>query len=459
MLRRRGGTARETALDILMRIEQGGAYSNLELNRTLKTAGLAKADAGLVTELVYGTIQRRLTLDYWLAKFVARGLDKLQPWVLQLLRMSLYQLLYLDRIPPHAVVSEAVAIARRRGHPGVAGLVNGVLRSLANCRGELTLPDEADPAVRLALNHSFPEWLAARWIETYGEATAEAVMAALNERPKTSIRVNRLRTGRRAVLERLAASGYDAEPSPLSPAGIVVRRGGNLADTEGYRSGEWTVQDEAAMLCAEAAAPDPGMTVLDCCAAPGGKSTHLAELMGDVGTVWANDIHPHKERLIVDQAARLGLSAVRTSVCDAAELPRRHEPASMDVVLLDAPCSGLGVIRRKPEIRWTRSPSDIDELAAIQQRLLAAAAELVKPGGLLVYSTCTLEPRENEERIARFLAQRGDFAPDCDWPEHVLTALRDAGIPAPSPANGAVTLLPHYAGTDGFFIARLRKRR
>jgi 16S rRNA (cytosine967-C5)-methyltransferase len=458
MLTRRGASAREAALDMLLRVEREDAYSNIELNRTLGSAGLSRADAALATELVYGTIQRRLTLDYWLARFVARGLDKLQPWVLMLLRMSLYQLVYLDRIPPHAAVGEAVKIAKKRGHPGVVSLVNGVLRSLAGCRGELELPDDPDPVRRLSLKHSFPEWMAARWIETYGEETAEAVMAALNERPRACIRVNRLRGGRRSVLERLKAEGFDAKPSLLSPAGIVIRRGGNLADTDGYRNGEWTVQDEAAMLVAEACDPEPGMLVLDCCAAPGGKSTHLAELMGDVGVVLANDIHPHKERLIVEQAERLGLSSVRTSVCDAAELPRRIGAESMDVVLLDAPCSGFGVIRRKPEIRWTKQPADIDEIAAVQHRLLAAAAAIVKPGGLLVYSTCTFEPRENEEQIARFLASHAEFAPDPDWPQSMLDGFLAAGLSGPSPATGSVTLLPHVAGTDGFFIARLRKR-
>lgn len=458
MLARRGASAREAALDALLRIEAGGAYSNLELNRTIKEAGLSRADAALATELVYGTIQRRLTLDHWLSGFVARGLDKLQPWVLMLLRMSLYQLVWLDRIPPHAAVGEAVKIAKKRGHPGIVGLVNGVLRSLAGCRGELGLPDDPDPVRRLSVKHSFPEWMTARWIEIYGEETADRIMAALNERPRTTIRVNRLRAGRKSVLERLKAEGYDAKLSLITQAGIIIRRGGNLADTDGYRAGEWTVQDEAAMLVGEACDPEPGMQVLDCCAAPGGKSTHLAELMGDVGVVLANDIHAHKERLIVEQAQRLGLASVRTSVGDAADLPRRVGAGTMDVVLLDAPCSGFGVIRRKPEIRWTKSPADIDDIAAVQHRLLAAAAAVVKPGGLLVYSTCTFEPRENEEQVARFLASHPEYAPDVDWPRPMLEAFRSVGLPEPSPATGSVTLLPHMAGTDGFFIARLRRR-
>jgi len=450
-------TARDVALDVLLRVEQAGAFSNLQLNRALQDAALAKADAGLATEIVYGTIQRKLTLDYWLSRFVAKGLDKLQPWVHLLLRLSLYQIAYLDRIPPHAVVNEAVGIAKHRGHAGISGMVNGVLRAVLRRREELALPAEGSPAERLSLAHSYPEWLAQRWIDTYGLDTAEAMLAAGNEPPKSSIRVNRLRNGRAAVLEELKQGGYVAEPSPLSPAGIVVGRGGHLADSEAFRAGLWTVQDESSMLVAEACAPEPGMQVLDCCAAPGGKSTHLAELMGDSGTVWANDVHPHKERLIADQAARLGLACIRTSVTDAAELRRRHEPESMDVVLLDAPCSGFGVIRRKPEIKWTKSPRDVEEIAAVQHRLLSSVAELVKPGGLLVYSTCTIERRENEEQIERFLAGHPEFALDADWPAHALDALRQAGVIEADTFTGAVQLLPHHYGSDGFFIARMRK--
>ena len=451
-------TARDIALDVLLRVAKEGAYSNLQLNRALQDASLSKADVGLATEIVYGTIQRQRTLDYWLDRFVAKGLDKLQPWVHLLLRLSLYQIAYLDRIPPHAVVNEAVGIAKRRGHAGISGMVNGVLRAVIRRQEELTVPAEGSSSERLSLAHSYPEWLAARWIDTYGPETAAAMMEAGNEPPKSSIRVNRLKNGRTAMLERLKAEAYVAEPSPLSQAGIVVGRGGHLADSEGFRSGEWTVQDESSMLVAEVADPDPGMQVLDCCAAPGGKSTHLAELMGDQGIVWSNDIHPHKEKLIADQAARLSLSCIRTTVMDAAELHRLHPPESMDIVLLDAPCSGFGVVRRKPEIKWTKSPSDVDEIAAVQYRLLASAQGLVKPGGLLVYSTCTIERRENEEQIQRFLERHPDFVLDPEWPAHTLEALRQAGVIGADGFAGALQLLPQHFGSDGFFIARMRKR-
>jgi len=454
---RKPASARDIALDALMRVEEAGAYSNLQLNRSLQEAALSRADAGLATELVYGTIQRRLTLDYWLDKFVRGGSAKLQPWVRMLLRLSVYQLAFLNRIPARAAINEAVEIAKRRGHAGVSGMVNGVLRNIDRSRHELALPDDGDPVRRISLRHSYPEWLVTRWVDVYGEAAAEAICAAGNETPRASLRVNRLRADRETVLRALREAGYVAAPSAASPWGVIVERGGHLAEAEGFRQGLWSIQDESSMLVAEAAAPEPGMTVVDCCAAPGGKSAHLAEIMLGRGTVWANDVYPHKEQLIAGQAERLGLPNIRTETNDAAALDRVHGEATMDLVLLDAPCSGFGVIRRKPEIKWTKSPGDVEAIAALQSRLLDTAARLVKPGGTLVYSTCTIERAENENQIAAFLARHPVFERDADWPAEVLAPLRRAGA-ADGDFRGEVQLLPQHFGSDGFYIARLKRR-
>ncbi|MFX3633328.1 MAG: 16S rRNA (cytosine(967)-C(5))-methyltransferase RsmB [Candidatus Pristimantibacillus sp.] len=451
---------RELALDILVKISETGAYSNLQLNRTLQDAQLQRADAGLVTELVYGTIQRQLTLDYWLGKFAAKGLKKLEPWVHQLLRMSAYQLLYLDRIPAHAAVNEAVTIAKRRGHQGISGMVNGILRSVDRNRADLTIDaiHDKNPVVRISLRHSYPEWLVERWVQAYGVQTAEAICAAGNEPPHASVRVNRLRGTREEALKQLLSLGYDAEASAIAPAGIAVLRGGNLADTDGFREGLWTVQDESSMLVAEVVAPQPGMQVLDCCAAPGGKTTHMAELMDGKGRVWANDMHAHKRQLIESVAERLELSNIETMTEDAGKLIDRLAPESMDAVLLDAPCSGFGVIRRKPEIKWTKTAGDVVEIAGIQRRLLHAVADLVKPGGVLVYSTCTMEPTENEGQVAEFLENHPEFQLDSDWPESVIQSLKEAGVVDGS-FVGQAQLLPQHFDSDGFFIARMRKRQ
>ncbi|MCQ6560350.1 16S rRNA (cytosine(967)-C(5))-methyltransferase RsmB [Paenibacillus mendelii] len=451
-------TAREVALNTLVKVAASGAYSNLQLNSALQEAGLTRQDAGLATELVYGTIQQQRLLDYRLSGLVAKGLDKLNPWVLQLLRLSAYQLLCLDRIPAHAAVNEAVQIAKKRGHAGISGMVNGVLRNMERRLQELRGPvEENNPVIRIGVTYSYPDWLVKRWITAYGEAEAEAICASGNESPHPSMRVNRLRLSRDEALSRLAEAGYQAAPSSLAPAGIIVDGGGNLALMDNYAEGLWTMQDESSMLVAEVCAPEPGWKVLDCCAAPGGKSTHLAELMGDQGRVVANDVHPHKRQLIDEQARRLGLDAIITETGDAAELSGRFTAASFDLVLLDAPCSGFGVIRRKPEIKWTKTPEDVQSIAALQRRLLAEAAKLVRPGGTLVYSTCTIEREENEAQVAAFLRENPDFESDTQWPENVLQPLQKAGA-VNGQFQGYVQLLPHQFGSDGFFIAKFKHR-
>lgn len=456
---RKGGKPqgpREVAMKVLLKVEQNEAYSGLALNHALNDAELSKPDAGLATELVYGTIQRLNTIDYALSGRVKGWPDKVEPWVRLLLRLSYYQLRWLARVPAHAAVAEAVNIAKRRGHSGIAGLVNGVLRGILRDGVEPKLPQSLTAAQRISLVHSHPEWLVKRWIEAFGEETAEAMCAANNEPPRASARVNRLKTTRDELLAAMTEAGITVQPSPLTVQGIVAEKAGNLVHTDWFNNGSLSIQDESSMLVAAVANPAPGMQVLDCCAAPGGKSTHLAELVGNKGKVLANDVHFHKEELVRQQAERLGLTCVETMVADALDLPDRLHAGSFDVVLLDAPCSGLGVIRRKPEIKWNKSPEDIASLAALQHRLLDRVQSLVKPGGTLVYSTCTIAPEENERTIERFLRDNPSFKLDANWPEEVLAPLK-ASDNLPEPFNGTMQLLPHMFGSDGFFIARLRR--
>ncbi|REK76393.1 16S rRNA (cytosine(967)-C(5))-methyltransferase RsmB [Paenibacillus paeoniae] len=456
--KRKAVTPRELALNILVKVADSGAYSNIQLNRSLQESGMSRQDAGLATELVYGTISRQATLDHWLSKFVSKGLHKLDTWVHQLLRLSAYQMLFLDRIPTHAAVNEAVTIAKRRGHSGISGMVNGVLRSIDRGREELVLSSirAATPVATLALRHSYPEWLVERWVAAYGLEEAEAICASSNEQPHASIRVNTVLADRNDRLRELSDNGIHAEPSAIAPSGIVVTGGGNLAETDGFRQGLWSLQDESSMLVAEVVSPKAGMKVLDCCAAPGGKSAHMAELMDGKGKVWANDLHAHKRELIVAQTERLKLRNVEAVVGDATELPERFAPESMDAVLLDAPCSGFGVIRRKPEIKWTKTEGDISEIAALQRQLLHRVSGLVRPGGTLVYSTCTMEREENEAQIETFLREHPEFSLDADWPETVLSNLRDAGVIGDQ-FDGQLQLLPQHFGSDGFYIARMVK--
>ncbi len=480
-------SARQLALDVLVRVEQDQSYSNLLLHQALSRSELNKPDAALATELVYGTIQRLGTIDYFLARFVKGGLAKLEPWVRSLLRLSFYQLYYLQRIPDHAAVNEAVDIAKRKGHQGISGMVNGVLRNVIRQKADLVVPDSLEPAVRIAIRHSHPEWLVRRWIAQYGEELTERICEANNTPPHVSIRVNLMRRTRDELLAELRREGVQAEPSPLAPAGIVVEHAGNMALHPLFRSGEFSIQDESSMLVAEFVDPKPGMAVLDCCAAPGGKTAHLAEKMEDTGSIVASDIHEHKKKLIDEQAGRLGLTCIRTLVADANELADRFPPASFDRVLLDAPCSGFGVIRRKPEIKWTKRERDIADIAAVQKEILHRVCRLVKPGGVLVYSTCTIERSENDEMIRAFLQDHPEFAlerddvpalpvsantpparnaPDAGAAPEIASAPKAAPTPPVTAVTmaeayrsepGMVQIFPHEFGTDGFFIAKLRR--
>lgn len=447
-------TAREAALDILTRVESEKAYSNLLLNQTLQKLSLSRLDAGLVTEIVYGTIQRRNTIDYFLNRFVAKGVEKLEPWVRSLLRLSFYQLYYLDRIPTHAVVNEAVNIAKRKGHQGISGMVNGVLRNVLRQKEQWVLPSDLSTVSRIALTHSHPEWLVANWIKQFGVEITERICEANNLAPHVSLRVNTLRQDRDTLLRLLREAGLDAQASSLAQAGVIVEHGGNMANYPGYADGVYSIQDESSMLVAEAVDPHPGMQVLDCCAAPGGKTAHLAERMGNQGKIVANDVHEHKRQLIEDQAVRLGLTCIEATVSDAMQLAEQYPEESFDCILLDAPCSGLGVIRRKPDVKWTKSPDDIGRIAKVQYGILSQIQSLLKPGGVLLYSTCTMQVEENQDIVRRFLQAHPEFK--AESLEGLLPGVRKDEHDL---SSGMVQILPYQYHSDGFFIARLRKQK
>ncbi len=449
-------SAREAALDTLVRVEEGQAYSYLALNQTLEKLKLERPDAALATELVYGTLQRANTIDYFLAPFVSRGLDRLDGWIRCLLRLSFYQLYYLDRIPDHAVVNEAVTIAKRRGHQGISGMVNGVLRSVIRRKEELKLPADLDPARRIALRHSHPQWLVERLIAQFGEQAAERMCASNNQPPHASIRVNRMKYSPDEYMEKLARDGLTARRSPLAEPGLIVEGWGNMAHYPGYANGDYSIQDESSMLVAAVLAAEPGMRVLDCCAAPGGKTTHIAETMNDRGDIRAADIHAHKRNLVDAQAKRLGLGSIRTLTADARCLHERFDPASFDRILLDAPCSGFGIVRRKPDLKWARKEEDVAGIAELQCEILQAVAPLLKPGGVLVYSTCTILDEENRHMISRFLERCPHFVlePPNEEEKRAWPNGANAGLPA-----GMIQILPHQFHSDGFFIARMRKQK
>jgi 16S rRNA (cytosine967-C5)-methyltransferase len=447
-------SARSIALDILMRVDDEEAYSNLELNRVLQKHRLDRPDAALVTEIVYGTIQRLNTIDYFLNRFLTKGIHKLEPWVRNLLRLSFYQLYYLERIPDHAAVNEAVNIAKRKGHKGISGMVNAVLRNVIREKDTLIVKEQ-DPVKKIALTHSHPEWMVSRWIRQLGAETAEQICYSNNLPPHTSVRVNTMRRSREDLIDKLQKQGVKAVPSRLSRFGVVVEGGGNMAQSGLFTEGDITIQDESSMLVAAIVDPAQGMKVLDCCAAPGGKTTHLAEIMKNDGEIWANDIHEHKVELIQKQADRLSLKCVKTMVSDALHLAGKFPEGTFDRILLDAPCSGLGVIRRKPDIKWSKKEADIPDIAGVQYGILKNISGLLRSGGVLVYSTCTIEREENEAIVERFLREHPDFTLDQEMtgliPEHVSAR---AIVKSP----GMIQILPHHFHSDGFFIARLKKQ-
>jgi 16S rRNA (cytosine967-C5)-methyltransferase len=449
--------ARELALDVLIRVEQEKSYSNLELNDALKRSRLESVDAGLATELVYGTIQRKGTLDWILGQFLKQGLSKLETWVLNLLRMSLYQIWFLDRIPERAAIHEGVEIAKKRGHKGISGMVNGVLRNIVRQKSDIRFPENQGANKRIALEHSHPEWMVERWINLFGEHETEEICKQNNIPPKISIRVNTLRMTRDRLLQAMVNEGIEAVPSSIHPAGILIQGGGNIGQSRWFQDGFCTIQDESSMLVGQLLSPKSGSKVLDCCAAPGGKTTHLAELMGNDGTIIAADLHRHKIDLIRSNMDRLGTGIIQPILADARELHKQlNVEGGFDFILLDAPCSGLGVIRRKPDIKWTKTLQDVEAIVHLQEAIIDSAGQLVKPDGVLVYSTCTLDPAENEQIIERFLKKYPEFYLDTEasrlLPESVV---QKAAIPN---RLGMFRILPHMFGSDGFFMARLVKR-
>ncbi|WP_110929371.1 16S rRNA (cytosine(967)-C(5))-methyltransferase RsmB [Bacillus massiliglaciei] len=441
-------SVREIALEILESVEKNQSYSNLMLNNMINKYQLSSADSGLLTEISYGTIQRKNTLDYYLKPFL-KNPKKTMSWVLNLLRLSVYQMVYLDKVPDHAIIYEAVEISKKRGHKGIVSMVNGILRNIQRS-GVPSLEDIQDPAERLAVSTSHPLWLVQRWINQYGyEKTA--LMCELNlSAPLQTARVNVKKISRSELLPILREEGFYVEKSEVLPEAIVCLRG-NLAHSESYKLGYLSIQDESSMLVAHALGAEGNDAVLDCCAAPGGKTAHIAEGL-TTGQVYALDLHEHKVKLIKQQAERLALRNIKTIVTDSRKAGDHFSKEGFDRILVDAPCSGLGVMRRKPDVKYTKTKDDIMKLATIQEQLLEAAAPLLKKGGRLIYSTCTVDREENDYIASAFLEKHPEFEKDTELPERLPEAIRDKA------EEYKLQVFPQDLGSDGFFIASFRKK-
>ena len=435
-------TAREAALRALVACEQQGAWSDGFLKKILRTAGLDSRDAALTTRLCFGVLQNRLLLDHYLGKLSSVKLEKMEPAVRNALRLGAYQVLFLDRVPDHAAVSEAVDLARKGSkNPRSAGLVNGVLRSLVRQKDGLEPPE--DPAVR----YSHPRWLADLFTRRLGREEAAALMAADNGEPPTCAQVNTTKATVEAVANSLRAEGVEVTPHPWLPNCLLLSHTGSLEELAAFREGLFYIQDAAAKLAVLAADPREGMDVLDACAAPGGKSFAAAIAMEGRGKVVSCDIHPHKMDLIRAGAKRLGLDCITAQVLDGKECKEEYLDG-FDLVLADVPCSGLGIIRKKPDIRY-KDPKPLEGLPRVQKAILDNVCRYVKPGGVLLYATCTLLERENEDVVRAFLDKHKDFSL-----EHFQAPGDFEGA-----REGMVTCWPHRHGTDGFFFAKLRRMR
>jgi len=436
--------ARGAAFTVLNRVEGGDAFADILLMK--ETEGLAPNDAGLATEIVYGVLRWKLRLDYAIDFFSSIRTKKLEHRVLNALRIGAYQLLFLDRVPAPAAINESVKLLRKEG-ARKAGFVNAVLRKVSSEKASIAAPVDGDDARRISIEWSHPEWLVKRWVSRYGAGEAEALCRANQEAPPRVVRVNTLATDRERLVDELIAAGYAASPAKYSPFGVEVAAGPALSALDP----RYYIQDEASQLVSLLLSPEPGSKVLDACAAPGGKTTHLAQLMENRGSILALDRSEARLKSVEGAASRLGSAIIRTRLADASASLETVEEGAFDCILLDAPCTGLGVVRRSPDIRYRRNEKDIASAAVNQAALIENLARYLKEGGRLVYSTCSFEPEETDCIVEGFLERNPGYLL-----EDASEILPEACAPLVD-EKGFFRPVTHEHGMDGFFGARIRR--
>ncbi|HEY9610428.1 16S rRNA (cytosine(967)-C(5))-methyltransferase [Allocoleopsis sp.] len=467
---------RQLAFLALRDVYRRGAFADIALDRVLRNTQLTSADRGLVTELVYGTVRRQRTLDALIDQLGKKKAHQQPPELRTILHIGLYQLRYQERIPASAAVNTTVELAKENGFKGLAGVVNGLLRQYERLATASTLSKHAiapeqqnpkshdplqlptEPVERLGVWHSFPDWMIQMWLEQLGLDETEQLCEWLNQTPTIDLRVNPLRVAIDEVEAAMQAAGVDVRRVPQLPQALrVIGGAGNIQQLPGFSEGWWTVQDSSAQLVSHLLNPQAGEVVIDACAAPGGKTTHIAELMGDMGTIWACDVRASRLRRLEENAERLQLQSIQIRTGDSRHFSQFINSADSqerlpvaDRVLLDAPCSGLGTLHRRPDIRWRITPTTVQELSVLQGELLEQAASWVKPEGVLVYATCTLHPQENEGVIQPFLERH------CQW--QIEPPSSDSPFSAFSTPQGWIKVWPHRYQMDGFFMVRLVHR-
>ncbi|MBQ2973419.1 MAG: 16S rRNA (cytosine(967)-C(5))-methyltransferase RsmB [Clostridia bacterium] len=437
-------SARQVAFEALLKVHRDGAYSNLAVDSLLKeNSGLDERDKAFVCNLVYGTLDRLMLIDYNLGLYLNQPVRKLKPELHTILRMGTYQLLFMDKVPSRAAVNESVNLAKVNKSSFAASLVNAVLRRVSDNGLRLPEGDEKDPSF-LSIKYSCPEWILSLWIDAYGFENAVALAEKALEAPNVVIRANTTKISADELIWKLAEEGVISEKTTVAKDALILSNTGSVEEFEAYKEGLFHAQDIASQICCMALDPKPGETVFDMCSAPGGKAFTIAETMENKGIVRAFDVYQSRVELIKGGAERLGLENVFSYLSDASIFNENYGFA--DRILCDVPCSGLGIIRRKPEIRF-KSRNDIDNLPELQYRILCNSVKYLKDGGRIVYSTCTLNPKENSEVCDRFLAEHPEFSAVEIMPD----------LPRYSDNDKYLTLMPHIHSTDGFFVAAFCK--
>ena len=441
-------SVRKTVFKTLKKVTADGAYSNIALDAHLKNSSLDERDKRFAANLFYGVLENERLLDYIISKLITKKGTKIEKDVRLILRMGIYQLKFMDKVPDSAAVNESVKLARELGIARVSGFINGILRTFIRMDKSVELPDiNQNKHLHLSLKYSCPVWLIELWLASYGDDICVSVLDSLGGRPPIYARVNNTVTNAENVVDSIKRAGGYAAPVSWIDNAITVSASGSIEELDVYKNGEIHIQDLSSQLCCKLLDAKEGDTVLDVCAAPGGKSFTIAQQMTNNGKVISCDIHEHRVKLIQNGARRLKLDCIDARCRDALN----GEYIEADRVLCDVPCSGLGIIRRKPDIK-NKKPEAIAELPQLQYDILCASAKNVKQGGTLIYSTCTLNPEENQKVIERFLSENNDFEPYAlEFPEGINHLLEDE-------ADHMLTIFPSTADTDGFFIARIRRK-
>lgn len=443
------GTSRDFALEVLYYCHEKGMFAHKALTVAAVGKTGEKASRGAATEMSFGSIRRLISLDRAISQASGRAIEAVDPLLADILRIAVYQLLYMRKEASYAVVDSAVEQAKRLIGKGASGFANAVLRKVAAAGFALELPDPgSDPAAWLSVAESHPLWIVEDWTERFGMEAATGMCRYDNETPPAFVRVNSMKLTRDELIDRLAEKGSRPAPGGISPYAVKLPSWDSVASGDAFEEGLYSVQDQSSMLVAEMLAPKPGEFVIDMCAAPGGKTCHAAELAQDGARVLACDSNAKRLDLVGQNARRLSLKSVETMTADASKLHEKFA-GKADAVMADVPCSGLGVLSRRPDARWRKDPSQTEEFAKISSSILDSAAQCLRPGGRLVFSTCTVSERENEKQLEDFLSRHHDFSPV------PLKRLETLGISGEG--SGYAQLLQGIHESDGFFIALLHK--